>query len=308
MIMRKIIRKIFPFAGTNIRLVKNRIRKRYNLDKRKKFISSEFKNSIGYNLDWDNLKTYTEKMQWDKLYNVFPQKITYSDKIAVRDFVKEKIGEKYLIPILGVWDNFEDIKFETLPDRFVLKTNNGSQTNEFIKDKSQIDYGFLKKKFDKWLRFNYSYKHFEMQYESIKGKIFAEEFIDFNSDIEDYKFLCFDGEPKFCWVDIDRFNNHKRNIYDLDWNLQDWNQYTYGNYPFEIEKPDNFQEMVEVVTKLAEGFSHVRVDLYNVNGKILFGELTFTNGAGLEKIIPYEADLNLGKMWNLNYKNDKNSN
>ncbi|MDD7305113.1 MAG: ATP-grasp fold amidoligase family protein [Peptoniphilaceae bacterium] len=302
MILLDLFRKIFPFAGTNLRLIKNRYRKNFSDKKRRKFVEKEFKKSIGYDLNWNSLQTYNEKMQREKLYNLYPEKIRCSDKLAVREFVKEKIGEEYLIRILGVWDSFDDIDFSILPDKFVLKTNNASQTNEFIRNKDDINIQFLKKKFDKWMKFNYAYKHFEMQYENIKPKIYAEEFLNFKDNIEDYKFLCFNGEPKFCWIDIDRFNNHKRNVYDLNWNLQDWNQYTYGNYDKKIERPKNFEGMVKIAKKLSEGFKHVRVDLYNIDGKIYFGEMTFTNGAGLEIILPEYYNKVLGDFWDIDDK------
>lgn len=302
--IRYFIRKIFPFAGTNYRILQNKYRSTFGYNRRKRFVEKEFKNRLGYDLDWDNLKTYNEKMQWDKLYNLYPEKSKYTDKIEVRKFVREKIGDKYLIKVLGVWDKFDDIEFDNLPDKFVLKTNNGSQTNEFIKDKSNIDIPFIKKKFDKWMKFNYAYKHFEMHYEDIKPKIYAEEFLNFTNKIEDYKFLCFDGEPRYCWIDIDRFENHKRNVYDLDWNLQNWNQYTYGNYKGDIGKPKNFEKMIEISRKLSKGFSHVRVDLYNIDGDIFFGEMTFTNGAGLEPISSGKANLMLGDLWDFDMNNN----
>ena len=303
--MIELFRKAFPFAGTNLRLIVNKYRKSFDDNKRKEFVEKEFYKSLGYSLDWNNLQTFNEKMQWDKLYNIFPEKVRCSDKIEVRDFVRERIGEIYLIPMLGVWNSFDEIDFDKLPNQFVLKTNNGSQTNEFIKDKNTVDKKFLRKKFKKWMQFNYAYKHFELQYEGIKPKIYAEKFLKFKDNIEDYKFLCFDGEPKFCWVDVDRFHHHKRNVYNLEWELQPWNQYTYGNYDCVIEKPKNFDKMINIVKELCRGFSHVRVDLYNIEGEIYFGEMTFTDGAGLEPIYPMTANKMLGDLWQLTYKVEK---
>ena len=150
------------------------------------------------------------------------------------------------------------------------------------------------------LETDYSCRYCEMHYKDISPKIIAEEFIDSRgSDLVDYKFLCFDGVPYYCWVDMDRFTNHTRNVYDLKWNIQAWNQRSYGNFKGVVDKPRNFDIMIEIVKKLSRGFSHVRVDLYNVDGKIYFGEMTFTNGSGFEEISPIEADLMLGDLWKI---------
>ena len=140
----------------------------------------------------------------------------------------------------------------------------------------------------------YKLRHyfFELHYSEIKPRIIAEEYIDSGKyELQDYKFLCFDGKPYYCWVDIDRYSNHKRNVYDMDWILQPWNQWTYGNSLVTIPVPKNYEVMKDIATKLSAGLSHVRVDLYNVAGKIYFGEMTFTNGGGFEKITPPEYDV-----------------
>src|SRR5690606_21015710 len=117
--------------------------------------------------------------------------------------------------------------------------------------------------------------------------------------LKDYKFLCFSGKPYFCWIDTERFVDHRRNVYNMKWELQEWRQYKYKNTDKPIAKPENFEEMVKIVEKLAVGFSHVRVDLYNVDGKIYFGEMTFTNSSGFEKIVPRQSNLMLGDLWKL---------
>lgn len=255
-------------------------------------------------LDWNNLNTYTEKMQWAKIYDSDIRKSLCADKYRVREWVKERIGEEYLIPLIGVWDNFKDINFSSLPNKFVIKTNHGSGDAVIVHNRK--DMGLAKKieirrKIKISMKTDYSSKHCEMHYSNIVPKIIVEDFIDSGGGgLIDYKFLCFNGKAYFCWVDMDRFSNHTRNVYDLNWNLQKWNQCSYGNYKGEIPKPKNFEKMIDIVNILAKDFSHVRVDLYNVQGKIYFGEMTFTNGSGFEEIVPYEADLMLGKMWNIN--------
>lgn len=263
-----------------------------------------YKKKIGRSLNLHDPKAYTEKIQWAKLHDCTPIKTKLSDKYLVREWVSERVGEEYLIPLLGVWDKYSDIDFESLPNSFVLKTNHGSGTVFVVKDKSEFDEKKCKTLFNDWMHTDYSYVFgLELQYTNIKRKILAEEYLDAKGkELQDYKFLCFDGKPYFCWVDLDRFSNHKRNIYDLDWVLQPWNQYTYGNSAIEIPKPKNFDKMVEIASVLCQGFSHVRVDLYNIEGKIYFGEMTFTNGSGYECIVPDKYDFELGKQWKITNK------
>ena len=260
-----------------------------------------YKRAIGRRLDWNNLNAYTEKMQWSKFYDTTPIKTTLSDKYLVREWVAEKIGAEYLIPLLGVWDRFSEIDFDALPDRFVLKTNHGSGSVIIVKDKSTFDKVDAGRRFDDWINIDYAYATgYELQYSGIKRKIIAEKYVETElGELQDYKFLCFDGKPYFCWVDLGRFGKHTRNVYDLDWKLQPWNQYTYGNSAAPIPKPKNFEKMIEIATVLCQGFSHVRVDLYNIEGKIYFGEMTFTNGCGFDRIIPDKYDFMLGELWKI---------
>lgn len=256
-------------------------------------------------LDWNNLTTYTQKMQWAKMFDNDPRKVICADKYAVRKWVAERIGEEYLIPLLGVWDSFSEVDFSALPNRFVIKTNHGSGDAVIVRDKKNLTLArkiAMRREICFALKKDYSTSHCEMHYAYIPPKVIAEQYIDApNGDLRDYKFLCFDGVPYFCWVDVDRFTAHKRNVYDLDWNLQSWNQREYGNADV-IPKPENFDKMIDIARKLSVGFSHVRVDLYNVNGKIYFGEMTFTNGSGFEKINPESADRMLGDLWKLDMK------
>lgn len=268
-----------------------------------KMLAARYEAAIGHKLNWDNLQTYTEKMQWAKLYDKNPLKATLTDKYLVREWVEKTIGGEYLIPLLGVWDNFEDIDFSELPDRFVLKTNHGSGTNLIVKDKSKLNLKRAKRMFDDWMNIDYAYNsNFEMHYTDIKPKIIAEEYMETSTgELPDYKFLCFGGKPYYCWVDCGRFTNHTRNVYDLDWKLQSWSQCHPINEVI-IEKPAKFETMVMLAQKLSEGLSHVRVDFYNIDGNIYFGEMTFTNASGLERIYPDEWDKRLGELWQLEMK------
>ena len=260
-----------------------------------------YANRHGELLDWNDLQTYSEKMQWEKLFNHDEQKIICADKYRVRDWVKEKIGEEYLIPLIGVWDDANEIDFDKLPNQFVLKTNCSSGDVIIVKDKRKLtakDIRGYRKKLNYFLHMQFGFNTCELHYNQMVPKIVAEAFIESTGDeLPDYKFLCFDGKPYFCWVDIDRYHNHKRNVYNMAWELQDWHQYSYGISKKSVEKPDNFGKMVEVATTLCQGFPHVRVDLYNIDGKIYFGEMTFTNSSGFEKIEPKSADYMLGRLW-----------
>jgi hypothetical protein len=265
-------------------------------------IAREYKKNTGETLRIPPV-SYTEKIQFAKIYESTPLKGELSDKYSVRKWVASKIGEQYLIPLLGAWEKYEEINFDELPDQFVLKTSQSSGTNVIVLDKRKIDHCALRKKFNFWVKQNWAFagKGFEMHYRYIHPRIIAEKYVtDSNGELNDYKFLCFNGKPCYVWVDIGRSTDHRRNVYDMDWNLQSWRQYTYKNSDQPIPKPEHFDDMVELVEVLCEGFDHVRVDLYYVDGSIYFGEMTFTNGKGYELIIPPEANDMLGALWTQN--------
>ena len=295
-------------ATDKLRQLKNNLEIKFyetlDEDQYPKYLAKYYKKATGENLDWNHLNTYTEKMQWSKLYDKNPLKTTLSDKYAVRDWIEGKIGSEYLIPLLGVWNNFDEIDFSKLPTQFVLKTNHASGTNIIVHDKEKLDLDEAEKFFEKALKKNQTFSFgFQLHYDDIEPKIIAEELIqDSEGQLNDYKFICFDGEVHYCWVDVGRNTNHKRNVYDLDWNLQDWNQHTYANTDMELPRPKNYDLMIDLAKELCQGFSHVRVDLYNVDGKIYFGEMTFTNGSGFELIHPHSANLHLGSLWDLPIK------
>lgn len=257
----------------------------------------------GRPLDWSNLRSYTEKMQWAKIFDDDPRKSLLSDKYQVREWVKNKIGENYLIPLIGKWERYEDINFSKLPNQFVIKTNHGSSDVVIVRDKSKqklSDKMRMKRIITSSMQKDYAVYACELHYSTIKPQIIVEEYIDSGeNELQDFKFLCFDGVPYYCWVDVGRYTDHKRNVYDLNWKLQDWNQFHYGNAHEIIPKPKNFDEMIYVVKTLSQGFSHVRVDLYNVDGRVLFGEMTFTNGSGFEEISPISMDYELGDLWHI---------
>src|SRR5699024_4596189 len=221
-------------------------------------------------------------MQYAKLHLNSPLKTKLSDKYLVREWVEKKVGSEYLIPLLGVWGSFIDIDFNKLSNKFVLKTNHSSGWNHVVDDKREVDLEDAKKKFNKWLKRDFAYSgDIQLHYEAIEPKIIAEEYIqDRTGNLYDYRFLCFDGDVLYCWVGIEGGDQRYGNIYNLEWELQPW---TFDGLPYtsdEVKQPDNFEEMVQIAEVLSRGFNHVRVDLYNVDGKIYFGEMTFTSGGG----------------------------
>lgn len=261
-----------------------------------------YRRKIGRELNLENPISYTEKMQWSKLYDCTEIKGMLTDKYAVREWIKEKIGEEYLIPLLAIYDSPDDIEYKSLPDEFVIKMNNGSATNIICTNKGKLNKRLVKRKLNYWLKTPFSMMSwFEMHYDYIKPKILIEKYMhdEKTDDLRDYKFLCFDGVPYYVWVDFNRNTAHSRKVFNMNWELQEWNQFNYEERNIDVPRPETFNEMVKIVEILSEGFSHVRVDLYEINGKVYFGEMTFTNASGLEKIEPYEMDVELGNLWNL---------
>lgn len=304
--IRKILSKNFVIKYSLKTILRKRIinkMEKKSTEQLMEYDAKLFEKRHGKMLDWNNLQTYTEKMQWEKLFNHDPRKVICSDKYLVREWVKDKIGSDYLIPLIGSWKNVDDIDFDTLPNQFVLKTNCSSGDVIIVRDKSKLtakDIKGYKAKLNYYLNMKFGFNTCELHYNQIKPMIIAESLIfSERIDLPDYKFLCFDGVPYFCWVDTDRYTGHKRNVYDINWNPQNWHQTNYAISKEPIPRPANYDTMIEVVKKLAKDFSHVRVDLYNNNGRIYFGELTFTNSSGFERIEPESADLMLGEMWKI---------
>lgn len=283
------------FGGYVLSLERNRNEKDFP-----KILKQWYKKRTGKNLNLESPKTFNEKIQWLKLYDNSPLKTKLADKYLVREWIEEQIGSEYLIPLLGAWNNFDEIDFDKLPEKFVLKANHGSHWNIIVKDKSKLDKSKAKKKFDKWMARDYAFKAgLELQYRGIKPKIIAEKFIeDTNGELNDYKIMCFNGEPKFVWVDCGRYSNHTKNIYDLDWNLQPFKM-TYPISKTPIARPENLDKMIELAKILCKDFAFVRVDFYNVDGKIYFGEMTFTSMSGTDKFEPEKYDLELGNILTL---------
>ncbi len=265
-----------------------------------KNIKNAFKNSFRYDLDLKNPKTFSEKMQWLRVYDNSALKTRLADKYLVRDWVKEKIGEEYLVPLLGVYDNFDEINFDELPNEFVIKCNHGCGYNLVVKDKSTFDKQQAKAQIEEWLNEEFAYLFGEWHYREIKRKIIIEKYLeDLQGDITDYKYFAFNGKPAYILICFDRGSGTLKTVfYDMGWNKQEF-VYTGDYYEGEVKKPQNFEKMTELATILAKDFKHVRVDFYNIEGKIYFGEMTFTSYGGYFDFRPREWDLKLGEMISL---------
>lgn len=262
------------------------------------FLKLQFALRMHDELDLENPQTFNEKLQWLKLYDRQPLYTQLVDKYAVREYVAAKIGTEYLVPIYGVYESYEAIDFEALPEQFVLKANHTSGGVFVIKDKNQIDHAVLKREVEKWLAFNYYWTHREWPYKNVPPKMVAEKYmVDAGSnDLKDYKFFCFDGEPKLMYVASERAQETRFDFYDLDFNHLPVVQQGTRNSQKTIAKPQNFEKMIELARVLAAGIPHVRVDFYEIEGHVYFGEMTFYHMAGNEPFDPPTFDEKLGAL------------
>lgn len=260
-----------------------------------------YKRMTGDRLNLRNPKTFNEKIQWMKLYDATPLKTRLADKYLVREWVKEKIGEEYLVPLLGVWDSFDEIDFDSLPDRFALKANHGSGWNIIVKDRATLDREATKKKFDLWMKTNFAFRAgLELHYMNIPPKIIAEQYIENADGLKDYRFYCFNGKPYQVWVDIfSGTRNHLRSVYDMDWNPVPLRCTWPDGGELLRKKPASFEKMKEFATLLSQDFAFVRVDFFDVDGKLYMGEMTFTPMSGQGRFEPPVWDLKLGEMLKL---------
>ncbi len=243
-------------------------------------------------------KRYTEKLQWYKLHYRSPLMTQCSDKYSVRKYIESKGLSSILNKLYAVYDDVDEIDTSILPDKFVLKTTNGSGTNYFCTDKSRISEGDLKNNIEKWMRRDIYSSGREWSYKDVVPRIIAEEFLEDNDNrfngINDYKFLCFNGEPKYVVLDVDRQTSHKRNIYDIEWNFLDVST-DHPNFGDTVDRPAGLDQMLNIARILSEDFPFVRVDLYWVCGKPYFGELTFYPWTGYVQFDPDEFDFILGR-------------
>lgn len=272
----------------------------------KEQLNLAFYKNMGFYVDFENPRTFTEKVQCiklqenEELINIM-QKL--ADKYEVREYVTDKVGEQYLVPLLGVWNKPDELILEKLPDSFALKMNTGSGMNIIVKDKIGISEDNVRSQFEEWFENPFWVGTLEVHYKDMPSKIIVEKYIEeFGGGLLDYKFHCFNGEPIFiqCIGDrnLKKHTGYQKN-YDLNWNELDWIFEDYPSFPYNVKKPQKLNEMIEVAKKLSKDFPYVRVDLYEINGTVLFGEMTFTPGGGMYPYIrtwTKEKDLYLGSL------------
>ena len=264
------------------------------------FLSIKYRLIMGY---WPNLtspNTFNEKLQWLKLHDLNPRYTGLVDKVTAKDLVAGQIGRKdIVIPTYGVWQRFDDIDFDSLPDRFVLKTNHDSGCVYVCRDKSKIDKRKLRGKFEKSLACNYFYVAREWPYKSISRCIMAEKFIqEASGGLTDYKFFCFNGFVDCVMICLDRhLGDTKFYFFDKEWNFLRLNERGLAEPEgFTLPKPEGIDEMFAIASELSKGFPFVRVDLYNVDGKIYFGEMTYYPDGGFDANLLKATDERWGKL------------
>lgn len=271
----------------------------------KTYLSLKYKYKMGCFLNLNNPQTFNEKLQWLKLYDRKPEYTTMVDKYAVKKYVADIIGEEYIIPTLGVWNHFDEIDFDKLPNKFVLKCTHDSGGLVICKDKDKLDLKVARQKIEKPLKQNYYWSGREWPYKDVKPRIIAEPYMEDSKahELIDYKFMCFNGKVRCSFTCSERFSKDglKVTFFDKDWNVMPFERHYHvsKNPP---KKPINYDKMIQFSEQLSKGIPFVRVDFYEINGQLYFGELTFYPGGGFEEFTPEEWDYKLGDF--LKLKND----
>lgn len=272
----------------------------------KPYLSIQYRANTGHRLDLKNPKRFNEKTQWLKLNDRKDWYWKIADKVEVRDYVEKRIGERYLIPLLAVYNSVDEINWDTLPNQFVLKCTHDSGTTIVCTDKSKLNIEESKAFLQKRMTQNYYNLHREFCYKNIKPRIVCEKFMseDGSSVPADFKFFCFNGEPKLIQVDTERFTDHGRLTLLANFEMAPFHidrKYLLSDLSIKksVEKPSNFEEMLDICRKLSNDFKFIRVDLYSINKRIYFGELTFYQGSGYDPIYPDQYDYWMGDLLDL---------
>lgn len=277
----------------------------FNFLSDKVYLKLMYKLNIGKKLDLKNPKTFNEKIQWLKLNDRKDIYTTMVDKYEAKKYVADLIGEEYIIPTLGVWDKFEDIDFDKLPNQFVLKCTHDSGGLVICRDKSSLDIESAKKKINKCLKRNYYKLGREWPYKNVRPRIICEEYMQDNQHISlrDYKFYCFNSKVKYLYISegLEDHSTAKISFLTSDWNFAPFNRLDYKPFNELPAKPSNFDKMLKLAECISKGFKFIRVDLYNINKKIYFSEFTFSPCSGYMPFSPEEWDEKLGEMVDLNY-------
>lgn len=272
----------------------------------KKYLERMFRIQLGKNLNFENPVTFNEKIQWLKINNRESEYTIMVDKYKVREYISETIGEQYLIPLLGVWDSPDEINFDILPDEFVLKCNHNSGLGMCIcKNKSTLNIEKVKQDLSNGLNENYYLLYREWPYKNVEKKIIAEKYMsDQGKELQDYKIHCFNGIPKIILVCRDRFSDTglTEDFFDIEWNHLNISRENCKHSVDKIKAPKNLKLMLRLARILSENIPFVRIDFYEINGKVYFGEITFFPASGLKKFIPEKWDIDLGNEIQLNKK------
>ena len=255
----------------------------------------------GKKLNLKNPITFCDKLNWLKLYDLHPEYTELVDKVTVREYVSKKAGKDICFPLLGVWEHYEDIDFETLPEKFVLKCNHDSGSVKIISDKNKINHEEMKQFFESRLKMNSYVIGREYPYQNVQPRIFAEKFMipDGEEDVNDFKFFCFNGVPEIMFVATERNTDCKFDFFDMDFNHMNI-QNIHPNSAKIIEKPQKFEEMKNLARKLSEDMKFVRIDLYEINGEVYFGEFTFFHAGGFWPFKPEEYEVKYGELISIN--------
>ena len=292
----KISRKIFDILS-KFNLI--------NILPSKWYLKLKYRIYLGEKLNLRNPRKFNEKLQWLKLYDRKPEYTNLVDKYEVKKIVRDLIGEKYLIKTLGIYNKYEEIDFEKLPNKFVIKCTHDSGGIVICKDKSKFDHVKSKEKLEKSLRKNYYWRSREWPYKKVLPRIIVEEYMEDDQTLQlrDYKFFCFNGEPKCFKIDFDRFVNHRANYYDINKQLLKIGELSFPpDFERNLEMPQKFNEMLDLAKKLSKDMAFVRVDFYEVNGNVYFGEITFFPASGTSKFINEYTNELFGKWLELPIK------
>lgn len=264
------------------------------------FLRLAFRYVRGLELNLENPTLFTEKLQWLKLYDRRPEYVRMVDKLAAKEYIRARIGGGYVPALLGAWERFDDIDFDALPDRFALKCTHDCKSVVLCTDKRSFNRAKARRKLERALRTPYAELSREWAYRNVKPRIIAEEYLDGGGhDLVDYKFHCFNGEPRVILVCQDRFNNYTSDFYSSDWTHLSARRAGRANAAEPVPKPKQLEEMLEISRKLSEGIPFVRVDFYIVGDRVYVGELTLYPAAGLKGFDPESFDKELGDMLTL---------
>lgn len=269
------------------------------------YIKRQFKHYLHYSPNLTNPRTFQEKLQWLKLYDRKPVYSVMVDKYEAKDFIQKKIGAEYIIPTIGIYNHSSEIDYDLLPEQFVMKTTHDSGTVVVCKDKSKLDIDKTNRYLDKRLRRKYYLIEREWPYKNVKPRIIVEKLIGQpGEDLCDYKFFCFDGQPKLMFIVSNRWGEggHKADFFDMEGNPVKVYQPGYENTLVPPQLPSCFEKMKELASTLSEGVPHLRVDFYYTNNQIYVGELTFSDSGGYVPFVPDDYNYILGDYIHLSIK------